>query len=285
MLISVVVRSHEYENRWILRNALESLSAQTHKELEIVLVLQNHTAEQRDALDSELQGLFNQEGRSYKIVCIAQQGDKDLRSLALNEGFKASNGSAIAILDYDDVMYPNAYERMSKVLEDTQVGCVVGSVRLVYVSYNHQSRDIELDSRGMFFQDRPSRSRLLHNSFTPLHSLLFNKAKLNGICFPEDMLIFEDYSFLLRLAAKEEFDFSLFDGNPICEYRVPEIMGTSISGLLRANPALYKEHRKKIWKLRKTLGFTTSFFMLSHPFYYPFKTKLARFFWKLNSKH
>lgn len=275
-LISVIVRSHDPKKEWILLNAIESLLKQTYKNLELVLVLQNYNEEELKALNFTLKELLGLVGISYQVELLRGEGDEDLRSRALNRGLALCKGSRVAFLDYDDVFYPNALERLSKTMDQSQAGCVVGAVDFAFVEYDTSKKQVTTLDKQRFFSDAPSLERLKHNSFIPIHSFLVDKKKMEGLLFSEDMQLFEDYTFLLELSTRVNFNFSLFSEEALCEYRVEQVGGASILGLAQRNPKLYKEQKEKIWALRKRLGFLTPKYYLEHLFYYPLKTKLAR---------
>lgn len=277
-LISVIVRAHDPKKDWVLINAIESLSAQSHKNLEIIVVLQGYNEGDLLALDISFKRLLSSSGIAYQIELLKNPNSQDLRSYALNRGLALSNGHRIAFLDYDDVFYPNALERLSKAMDSSQAGCVVGATDLSYVEYDYPNHKLKIIRKERFFTDKPTVERLRHNSFIPIHSFLLDKKKLAGISFREDMRLFEDYVFLLELSTVTNFDFSLFKEGAICEYRVEKVGGASINSAVQKNPYLYREQRKKIWEIRERLGFLNVGFYIKHPLYYPIRTKLLRFF-------
>lgn len=279
-LVSVVLRAHDPSKAWLLREAITSVLAQTYKNVEMILTLQNYSEADVAALKADLDSLLLSAPMSYQLLPISADGFRDRRAYALNVGVRAARGTRIGFLDYDDVLYPEAYFQLNKALDESGAGCAVGACDLAYAERNDSIQEFNILRIEKFFWDCPSVERLKHNSFTPIHSLLIDKSRVREVervlVFPEDMSIFEDYACFLSLIPQTSFDFSSFSKAPVCQYRVPAVGGQSIITLQNENYSLYKEHRKKIWKLRSRLGFVNVFFLLVHPFYYPFKTKLHR---------
>lgn len=277
-LISVIIRSHDPNKEWILRHALQSVAAQTYQHLEVVLVLQNYSEEQVASLEETLRGILSPRKISFQCELIRNIAAQDLRAHALNRGLTLSKGARIAFLDYDDVFYPDALERLSNAMDRSGAGCVVGATDFAFVEIDFKLQKIKTLRKERFFRDAPSVRRLRHNSFIPIHSFLVDKSKSARLSFPEDMCLFEDYAYLLELSACTDFDFSLFHEKALCEYRVERHGGASIPTLAEKNPDLYLSQKRKIWNLRKRLGFLGIGYFTVHPFYFPWKTKLSRFF-------
>lgn len=277
-LISVIVRAHNPAKNWLLFKAIDSLAKQSYQNIEIVLILQNYTQQDILDLESSLGKILKPRNIHLQIENIENPSGKDLRSRALNRGLAMSRGQRIAFLDYDDVLYPSALERLSRIMDSSQAGCVVGACDLTYVEYENSSEEIRFIKKERFYRDRPSLERLKHHGFFTIHSLLIDKQKLGDLKFPEDMFLFEDYAFFLELSMRTSFDFSLFYEEALCEYRVRNVKGDTLKTIMDSRPDLHKEQLRKIWGLRRRLGFLNLFYYFRHPFYYPIKTKFFRFF-------
>jgi glycosyltransferase involved in cell wall biosynthesis len=92
-LVSVVIIDHNYER--YLRTCIDSVLAQTHEAIEIVVVDDGST----DGSSEVLAGY----GDRIRVVHQANVG----HVLAYNVGFEASQGEIVLFLDADDLLYPD----------------------------------------------------------------------------------------------------------------------------------------------------------------------------------
>ena len=116
-LVSVVVPVHNVEG--YLREALDSVLGQTHRELDVVLVDDGST-DSSGAIADE----YAARDRRVRAVHTENRG----LGAARNEGLRHVRGELLAFADSDDVVPPSAYEVMVKEQRRTGADFVTGSV-------------------------------------------------------------------------------------------------------------------------------------------------------------
>src|ERR1043166_191328 len=93
MLASVVINNHNYGR--YLRDAIESALAQTHPEVEVIVVDDGSTDDSRDVIASY--------GDRVQAINKANGG----QASALNVGVAAAHGEVLFFLDSDDMLRPD----------------------------------------------------------------------------------------------------------------------------------------------------------------------------------
>lgn len=135
------------------------------------------------------------------------QDPADARTELLNLGLQAATGRYVAFLDYDDTLFPVAYELLMSRLHDSGASAAFASVRTVgadvHADFVHVSSHVLSPFRGAGLAD------LFRGNCCPIHSYLIDRAGL-----PEGLLRFdtslvweEDYDLLLRLCSAVNADF------------------------------------------------------------------------------
>ena len=113
MKISVVIAT--YNRAYIIREALESVLAQTYRDFEILVVDDGSSDRTREIVESY---------KSDKIRYIRHDHNRGC-SAACNTGIKEAEGAAVAFLDSDDTWMPEYLERQASLLcRHPEVGVV-----------------------------------------------------------------------------------------------------------------------------------------------------------------
>ena len=208
--IDTVVRFHDVSRLVELKRCVFSLIGQSYRPLKIILTTQrfseNDVYEARQALAPLID---EEEGVTLSVVNWDQAEPQDARSELLNLGLLAARGRYLAFLDYDDVLYPEAYELLVSRLKESTAAIAFAAVRImrldVYERYLYTTEEIVPVFRGVALID------LLRNNFCPLHSYVIDRQQMAGgpILFDTTMTMQEDYDWLLRLCARYTSDFSL----------------------------------------------------------------------------
>jgi hypothetical protein len=210
--IDTIVRFHDDRRIAELKRCVFSLAGQTYRPIRIVLVLQRFSGPQIEAVEQALGPLL--EGRDAPQLAIVNLTDPepaDARSVLLNLGVQNVTGRYLAFLDYDDVLYPEAYEMMIRRLKDTGAGIAFAKVRVmrvdVYDEFFYTKERVIPPFSGSDLLD------LFHNNFCPLHSYVIDRSQV-----PAEMLNYvttltreEDYDVLLRICAAHLSDFTLIE--------------------------------------------------------------------------
>ena len=219
-LVSVIVRFASGQRVDLLTKAIQSLRAQSCKQIEVVLVHSGYSAD--EILPSSLIPPTGQ----YIFYIVSKPADT--RTTSLNRGTAAATGQYVAFLDYDDVWYPSAVQAMLARFTAVTAGVVVFGVDLVTLA-----SEGEIDRRGYSSQKKGILD-LCEDNFIPIHSFLLDRTRILQMpVIPEEVVRCEDYFFLLELVKLTQFDFenSL---TSVGEYRI-RLDGTNTVSLLGAD--------------------------------------------------
>ncbi len=107
-IVSVVIPA--YRSGGLLREAVESVMAQTLRDFEIILVDNNADEETK----KEISQILRDFPQNVRVLHEATQGNSSAR----NRGIRASRGKYVALLDDDDKMYPDRLESQVAMARD-----------------------------------------------------------------------------------------------------------------------------------------------------------------------
>lgn len=202
-LVSVILPVYNRAG-WVAR-AVESVLAQTHQPLELLVVDDGSTDDTRRVLANF--------GSRLRLLEQAHRGAEAARNL----GLAHARGEFIAFIDSDDVWYPDRLSRQLPLFRKTAVGLVFGNAALVDYGCNPPRRL----KRTFFDNVRPSRGRvteeLARGCFVPLSSVLVrNELFAEGRGFLPGHVA-GDYLKWVELSVACEFDYV---EAPVYEYAI-----------------------------------------------------------------
>ena len=202
-LVTIICRSI---GRTHLKIALDSISAQSYKPIEVILI---NSSEKRleNILPLDVQ------------VTVLDQPTPLSRAEAANAGIDAANGSLLLFLDDDDYLSNDHISNLaSKMSSDS-------SVRAVYSGTQKVTSDGEILDQVYSTDFDPI--LLMRDNYIPIHSMLFDKSLIDEGCrFDPQFEIYEDWDFWLQLAQKTKF---LHIPNVTAYYRSGGDSGTTLS--------------------------------------------------------
>lgn len=200
LLVSIIIPS--YNASAYVKEAIDSALAQTHKDIEIIVVDDGSTDDTKQILEPYI--------RSNKIHYI-YQANKGL-SGARNTGIKAARGEYVALLDADDLFLPEKIEKQVEHLE-THPNCDVSYCDLYH--FNDREPDNLLKLNYRYYSGKDVLPNLLKQSFIAPVTVVFRKSVFARFgLFDEAMRQYaEDLEFWLRLT---------YGGAQICF--LPEIL-------------------------------------------------------------
>ncbi|MEQ1729756.1 MAG: PIG-L family deacetylase [Vicinamibacterales bacterium] len=185
-LVSVIVRTI---GRPTLRDALASIAAQTYGPIEVVLV--NAGVDDLPELADDRAGLS----------CVTVLAPGATRPAAANRGLAATSGHYVAFLDDDDWFHPTHLENVIARLEqDRQFRVAYAAVQAVTAAPNSHAR------LERVYAEPFDPTALLIANYIPLNAIVFARSLLGeGIRFDEELLLLEDWDFLIALSRQSPF--------------------------------------------------------------------------------
>ena len=192
-LVSVVIPAYNSE-KWI-KTTLNSVLAQSYPELEIIVVDDGSSDRTAELAEHTLNGFPG----SWKVLRQANKGV----SAARNSGWRVAHGSWIQFLDSDDVLAPDKVKLQAAVAQKSPQ-----EIAIVYSSWQRvageedrllpveEAQTPQLDSKP------PPASLLITKNNIQIGSVLVRREWLESSQgFKEQMPIYEDTEFLIRIAA------------------------------------------------------------------------------------
>lgn len=206
--IDVIVRFHDSRRLLELKRCVFSLVGQTHRPLNIILATQRFADWEIDAVQTALAPVLRlHDAPTMQIVNWDQAWPTDGRSALLNKGIQAASGRYLAFLDYDDVLYPEAYQTLVSQVLATNSGIAFASIRVLEAKLH----DSFVEALGVIKPNFSGKSLLdlFRANFCPIHSYLIDKnaTPSHVLFFDESLAWEEDYEFLLRVCATTRSDF------------------------------------------------------------------------------
>lgn len=204
LMVSVIIPT--YNRARYIREAVDSVLAQTYNNTEIIVVDDGSTDNTKEIL--------NHYGSKIRYIYQKNSGP----SASRNKGIKQSNGEVIAFLDSDDIWLPEKLELQVKLIQQSQnIGLVSGGIYMADASGKIISDPIikrNYENRRSFI-----RELMVHNIVTGGGSTALIKKKCFdelGL-FNEDLWIGEDWNMWLRIAKQYEVKFV---EKPLVKYRI-----------------------------------------------------------------
>lgn len=136
MLVSIVVCTHSLDNLQNLMDAIDSLLNQTHKEMEVIVVVDGN----RELYERIVKVYDAQE----KLEVVATKENIGL-SGARNTGISAAQGDAIAFFDDDAVAEKRWVENLVNIYEELDAIAVGGKILPIWLTHRPDYLPEELD--------------------------------------------------------------------------------------------------------------------------------------------
>jgi hypothetical protein len=210
--VDCIVRLHDPKRLPELNRCVFSLVGQTHRPLNIILAVQRFSGSDIEAVRAELQPMLSfPDAPTLTVVNWREPEPADARTELLNLGLSACTGQYVAFLDYDDVLYPEAYELLIERIIRTGAAIAFASVRLlnadIHDGFVYALCQMTPPFHGENLQD------LFTSNFCPIHSYLIDRSKIEGTVLSFDTVLTweEDYDLLLKICAAYPSDFGALD--------------------------------------------------------------------------
>lgn len=200
--VDCIVRFHDVTRLSELERCVFSLVGQKHRPLHIIIVVQRFTdvqiSDTREALTDILR-LPN----PPTVTLLNWESDcpSDARTELLNMGLQAATGQYVSFLDYDDVLYPEAYAILVERLRTTGKAIAFAKVRVVNADVFPEFIYVAQNGKAHFSGE--NLKDLFRANFCPIHSYLIDRSIVSADILSFDTRITweEDYDFLLKICA------------------------------------------------------------------------------------
>ncbi len=229
--VAVVIRTRNRPA--LLREALESLRAQTARPRQVVVV-NDGGASPREVTDAF---------RDAFDVLLEEPRQRRGRSAAANRGVAVASQELVAFLDDDDRCFPDHLERLAAGQRQGPEPAVYSDA--VTIVYGQGESGWEPRVRTLQYSLDFDPDYLLYANYIPIHTLLLPRelfTKVGG--FDEGLDYSEDWDFLIRLAAETPFRHLRA---VTCEYRVFEASAND-PGHVAAGAGAFQDARRKIFE-------------------------------------
>lgn len=204
--ISVIVRTKD--RPYLLKQAFNSLANQSLRDFEVVVI--NDGGADIAPLLGEFDGLL-------KFTYLDFQAPIG-RAAALNAGLNKAHGQWITYLDDDDIVYPLHLEMLhhaATLQAENPIAYTDANKSLCWAESSQ--KDLVVIDRIRFANKPFSLDEMLIDNWIPIMSFMHHIKLIDEAGnYEEDLELFEDWDFLIRLANRYHFQhFS----RPSCEYR------------------------------------------------------------------
>ncbi len=210
--VTTIIRFHKSANLDELENALFSLATMEDVIVKPLIAAQDLDEEMKDKLVSLTKKIPFKQNEEIAIVYYeSDDGQGDLRSTMLNESLFGITTRFAAILDYDDLLFPEAYSYLIKQIEDT--GKAISFGRVYETLYN---KEIDLIiQRNNTFEYGYSYDDFFRDNHAPIHSFMLDLEKLDisHLSYHKDHLYMEDYYLTLQLFTSDNANWDSLKNN------------------------------------------------------------------------
>ena len=214
-MVDCIVRFHDPARVMEFDRCLFSLVGQSFRPLNIVMVVQRFSEEALAAVQRQLDSYLRAfSGITYSLHNYESAEPADARTALLNLGLQHLRGRYVGFLDYDDVLFPEAYDLLVGKLHESGAVVAFASVVLMQVRVYEKFLYNEHYMEKFAFNGK-SLGDLFTRNFCPIHSYLIDRSRLPSqfLHFDAELTVEEDYDLLLRLCAGFPSDFSLHGTN------------------------------------------------------------------------
>lgn len=253
--LDCIVRFHDPRRLPELERCIFSLVGQRYRPINIILVLQRFSPDEVAATEAALAPVLQlPDAPTLTVVDWDGAPVRDARTHLLNAGLEAAQGRYLAFLDYDDVLFPEAYELLVGQLRKSGAAIAFASVQVMQIEV-HRHFFYTTGTRAAPYKGE-TLADLFKSNFCPIHSYLIDRSQIPAetLHFDTSLTIEEDYDLLLRICAGHLSDFSLID-TPVGYYYFKTDGSNTVAtqcGLDGEKLALYQEVQARIQERKRT---------------------------------
>ena len=205
--VTTIIRFHKNARLHELMHALSCLYVMRDCVVVPLIAAQDLSPEQTAALTDMLQ-TFDWPAGAEPIVdhYKTENGQGDLRSRMLNESLRKASTKYAAFLDYDDLLFSDAYAWLIQRLQAT--GKAIGFGRVYWTNCNSQMQI--LTERLKAFEYGGSFKEFVGHNHAPLHSIFLDveKVDVSQLVYFDDQKYMEDYLMTLQIITADNSDWT-----------------------------------------------------------------------------
>ena len=207
-MVSIIMRTCNRPH--ILKSALESVRAQTYKNIEVV-VAEDGQDTARNMIETEFSDM------NIKYVCT---GERKGRTVVGNLALSMATGKYLNFLDDDDLLFPNHVETLVNRLQGAKEKAAYAVAYESVVTYDENKREYKESKRFVRFRQPFNRIYLLVHNYIPIQTIMFERSlydELGG--FDENLDVLEDWDLWVRYSSLTDY---VFVDEITSLYRVPK---------------------------------------------------------------
>ena len=204
-VVTTIVRFHRSARIEELRSAIACLYTMEDCTVVPLIAAQDLDEAQADALQQMLAEFDWTPGYEPQVDRHASaDGRGDLRARMLHASLQRVTSRYAAFLDYDDLLFPDAYAWLIQRLRTT--GKAVAFGRVYWTGYS--SRLSAITGRRRAFEYGSSHDDFVRHNHAPLHSVLLDVEQIDraGLVYFDDQRFMEDYLMTLQLFRADNAD-------------------------------------------------------------------------------
>ena len=203
--VTTIIRFHKNGDLKDLRQALFSLAAMNDVTIIPMIAAQDIDEDMKKAMDEMISIIpFKKDTKVEIRFFESKNGKGDLRTTMLNESLKSVKTKYVAFLDYDDLMFANAYSYLISRLQSTNKAVAFGRV---YETWYDSKKGL-IVKRERKFEYGYSYTDFLGHNHAPLNSFMLDTTQFDfsKLVYYDDQKYMEDYLLTLQLFTKENAD-------------------------------------------------------------------------------
>ena len=201
-LVSVIIPS--YCGSIYLRRCVDSVLAQTYKEIEVIVVDDNGLGTENQLKTAEVMMHYADDDR-VKYICHEANING---SAARNTGVRNSSGDYIALMDDDDEFYSGKIEKQVELLNSLS-----NNVGLVYCSFDVYYDETKVSETHAINSGNLLYECLMHKFQIPSTAILVRRTVYEAVGgFDESFKRHQDWEFVDKIAARYQIQADDFKG-------------------------------------------------------------------------
>ncbi len=191
--VSIIIRTKDRPH--LLEEALQSVAVQTYTNLELIIV--NDGGQSIDDVLKKFEPYLDIRLLNY---------DKNLgRAEAASKGLDYVMGDYIMFLDDDDLLYPEHCEILVDFLEHHDVKVAYTDTCCAFYERDEETGSYRLIEKKVIYSNDFNKSVILFENITPIMCIIFSREVLKRVTRLEDMLMYEDWNFWVRISRHYDF--------------------------------------------------------------------------------